>query len=102
MWSAMSQYEGSLIMPGDEGPPLAILIDLTEERLRINAGGAEIGDWSMSEIRVNALPDGFHLRAEGEEVLLNVDEDAQFAVDLGLTSAPPHLRRRMSALMRQD
>jgi hypothetical protein len=98
----MSTYEGSLRIPGDDGPPLAIVVDLTTERLRVHAGGAEIGDWAKSEIRVNALPDGFHLRAEGEEVLLDITDDAQFAVDLGLRTAPPHLRRRMSALMRNE
>jgi hypothetical protein len=98
----MPTYEGSLRIPGDDGPPLSVTIDLTEGRLRMSSGESEIGDWSMSEIRVNALPDGFHLRAEGEEVLLDITEDAQFAVDIGLRTAPPHLRRRMSALMRRD
>ncbi len=98
----MSTYEGSLRVPGDEGPPLGVTIDLTGDRFRVSAGGSEIGNWSKSEIRVNALPDGFHLRAEGEEVLLDITDDAQFAVDLGLRTAPPHLRRRMSALMRND
>jgi hypothetical protein len=98
----MSTYEGSLKIPGDDGPPLAIVIDLTGDRFRVHAGDSEIGNWAKSEIRVNALPDGFHLRAEGEEVLLDVSDDAQFAVDLGLRTAPPHLRRRMSALMRND
>lgn len=98
----MSEYEGTLRMPGDDGPPLLVHIDLTEERFRMSAGDSELGDWALSEIRVNALPDGFHLRAEGEEILLEIDDDAQFAVELGLRSAPPHLRRRMSALMRND
>lgn len=89
-------------MPGDDGPPLSVHIDLTDERFRMLAGEAELGDWALSEIRVNALPDGFHVRAEGEEILLEVTEDAEFAVELGLRSAPPHLRRRMSALMRND
>lgn len=98
----MPTYHGSLRVPGEEGPPLAVEVDLTEERFRMSAGDAQIGDWSMAEIRVNALPDGFHLRAEGEEVLLDITDDAQFAVDLGLRTAPPHLRRRMSALMRKE
>jgi hypothetical protein len=98
----MSTYEGSLRIPGDDGPPLAVMIDLVDDRLLMSAGDSEIGNWAMSEIRVNALPDGFHLRAEGEEVLLDITDDAQFAVDLGLRTAPPHLRRRMSALMRND
>lgn len=98
----MSAYQGSLRMPGDDGPPLDIIIDLTEDRIRMSAGSAQIGDWPKSDVRVNALPDGFHLRAEGEEVILDITEDARFAVDLGLKSAPPHLRRKMSALMRDD
>ena len=98
----MSTYEGALRIPGDDGPPLAVTIDLTGDRFRMTAGESEIGDWPTSDIRVNALPDGFHLRAEGEEVLLDITDDAQFAVDLGLRTAPPHLRRRMSALMRRD
>lgn len=98
----MSTYEGSLRIAGDDSPPLAVTVDLDNQRLRVSAGDSEIGDWSMSEIRVNALPDGFHLRAEGEEVLLDISDDAQFAVDLGLRTAPPHLRRRMSALMRKE
>lgn len=98
----MAKYEGTLRMPGDDGPPLSVHIDLTDERFRMIAGESELGDWSLSEIRVNALPDGFHVRAEGEEILLEVTDDAEFAVELGLRSAPPHLRRRMSALMRND
>lgn len=98
----MPEYRGLLRLPGDEGPPLDVVIDLTEDRIRMSAGDAQIGDWSKEQVRVNALPDGFHLRAEGEEVILDITEDARFAVDLGLKSAPPHLRRRMSALMRED
>ena len=98
----MGHYKGLLRVPGDEGPALDVSIDLDQERFRVTAGGSEIGDWAMEEIRVNALADGFHLRAEGEEVVLAIDEDAQFALDIGLRSAPPHLRRKMAALMRND
>lgn len=98
----MSEYQGSLRMPGDDGPPLDVVIDLTGDRIRMSAGSAQIGDWPKSAVRVNALPDGFHLRAEGEEVILDISDDARFAIDLGLRSAPPHLRRKMSALMRDD
>lgn len=98
----MAEYQGTLRMPGDDGPPLSVQIDLADERFRMIAGDAELGDWALAEIRVNALPDGFHVRAEGEEILLEITEDAEFAVELGLRSAPPHLRRRMSALMRND
>jgi hypothetical protein len=98
----MSEYSGSLRIEGDSAPPMHVEIDLTDERFRVTAGGAEVGDWSRGEVRVQALPDGFHLRVEGEEVILDVTDDAQFALDLGLRTAHPALRRRMSALLRDD
>jgi hypothetical protein len=61
-----------------------------------------VADWSREEFRIQALTDGFHVRAEGEEVVLDISDDARFAIELGLRSAHPALRRRMSALMRND
>ncbi len=98
----MPEFHGSLRLPGDDGPPLDVVIDLTDSRLHMTAGDAEIGDWSMDEVRIAALPDGFHLRAEGEEAILEIREDAAFALALGLRTAPPLLRRKMAALMRND
>jgi hypothetical protein len=68
----------------------------------MTAGDIEVGDWARDQVRVSAMPDGFHVRAEGEELILDVTDDAHFALDLGLRNAPPILRRRMSALMRND
>ncbi len=85
----MGTYEGELRMLGDG-------------RMRVTAGGHEIGDWSKDEVRIHAEDDGFHVRAEGEEVVLDLRDDAHFAVDYGLRSAPPLLRRRMAGLMRDD
>ena len=76
--------------------------DLDGERMRLNSNGVEVADWSLEEIRVAALPDGFHVRAEGEEVVLEVFDDGRFAIDLGLRTAHPALRRKMSALLRSD
>jgi hypothetical protein len=98
----MGAYEARLRMLDDTEPPLGVEVDLTDERLTLRAGDTEVADWSLNEIRVSALMDGFHVRAEGEEVILDVTEDARFALDLGLRNAHPTLRRRMSALMRDD
>jgi hypothetical protein len=61
-----------------------------------------LGQWDLENVRINAELDGFHMRAEGEEVVLDITEDARFAVDIGLRSAPPLLRRKMSAILRED
>ncbi len=98
----MSSYEGLLRLLGESGPGLGVSVDLSDERLRITAGNEQIGDWAKDEIRMHAESDGFHLRVEGEEIVLDLSEDAHFAVDYGLKSAPPVLRRRMASLMRDD
>jgi len=98
----MAAYDAQLRMDWTDEPPIKVLIDLTDERMTLKSGDVEVADWSLADIRVSPMPDGFHVRAEGEEIVLDVTEDAQFALDLGLRHAPPTLRRRMSALLRQD
>lgn len=92
----MSDFEGVLRTVTDRNVAIRVTIDLTDERLRLLTGDSEIANWSLDEIRVNAMSDGFHIKAEGEEVILDLTEDAEFAVALGLGSAPVDLARRMS------
>ena len=98
----MSSFEGRLRVGGDTEAPVHVEIDLTGDRLKLTAGDIEVADWAREEFRVTALTDGFHVRAEGEEVVLDVTEDARFALELGLRTAHPELRRRMSALLRDN
>ena len=92
----MTDFVGVLRTRTERDTAIRVVIDLTDERLRLRAGDTEIADWSLDEIRVNAQADGFHIRAEGEEVILDLRQDAEFAVALGLRSAPVDLARRMS------
>lgn len=98
----MGTFEGSLKLPGEVGPGLSIVIDLTDDVISLRAGSGDIGSWPRGQVRINALDDGFHLRAEGEEVILDVTDDARFALACGLTAGPPLLRRKMSAILRQE
>lgn len=97
----MTEFEGTLRMGNEERPGVTVQIDLTEERLRLSSGPDQLADWSLDEIRVSALIDGFHVRAEGEEVILETGDDGRFALALGLRSAHPVLRRKMSAVLRE-
>ncbi len=100
----MRDLQGRLRLPGEPGPGIGVTIDLEAERLRVAAGGVEIGDWALDEIRVVAQEDGFHVRAEGDEIILAVPDTrvaAEFAVEAGLSNAPPALRRHMSAIIRE-
>jgi hypothetical protein len=98
----MTAYDAQLRLGGSDDEPISVLVDLTDDRLTMMAGEIEVGDWARNEIRVSAMPDGFHVRAEGEDIILDVTDDARFALDLGLRNAPPLLRRRMSALLRSE
>ena len=98
----MTAYDARLQIEGEDNQPLPVIVDLTGERLTMSINDQEVADWAKEEMRVQALPDGFHIRVEGEAIVLDVTDDAQFALDLGLRNAHPALRRRMSALMRDD
>lgn len=98
----MTAYDARLQIEGEDSQPLPVIVDLTGDRLTMSINDQEVAAWAKEEMRIQALPDGFHIRAEGEAVVLDVTDDAQFAVELGLRNAHPALRRKMSALMRDD
>jgi hypothetical protein len=98
----VSAYEGLLRVEGEDEPPIGVMVDLTDGRMRVSAGDIEVADWSLDEVRISALLDGFHVRAEGDEVVLEIEDEGHFALDLGLKSGHPALRRKMAALMRDD
>lgn len=92
----MTSFDGSLRTPGEPVAPVRVLIDLSEERLRLSSGGIEIANWQLDEVRISARPDGFHVKKAGEEVILTIQQDAEFAVALDLRSVPVDLARRMA------
>lgn len=98
----MTAYDARLQIEGEDTEQTPVVIDLTDERLTMSIGDQEVADWSREEMRVQAMPDGFHIRAEGELIVLDVTDDARFAVELGLRNAHPALRRRMAALLRSE
>lgn len=99
----MAAYDAQLKLLGTEESPIHVMVDLTDDnRVVVSAGDVEVGDWARDEIRLSAELDGFHLRAEGEEMILDITEDARFALAYGMRNAPPLLRRRMAALLRDQ
>lgn len=96
----MTAYDAKLNIPGESAQPVPVVVDLTEGRLTMTVGEEEVADWSREEMRVQAMPDGFHIQAEGEAIVLDVSDDAHFALELGLRNAHPALRQKMAALLR--
>ena len=98
----MTIYDAQLQIEGENTQPIPVVVDLTDDRLHMSVGSEEVADWGRADMRIQAMPDGFHIRAEGEAIILDVSEDARFAVELGLKHAHPALRQRMAALLRSD
>ncbi len=100
----MSRYDADLRVVGEHGQPLHVVVDIDEERLSLHTADTEIGSWARSEVRINALNDGFHIRVEGDEIVLDLGDevDADFALAAGLRAGPPLLRRKMSARLRSQ
>lgn len=94
-----TQMTGKVRMAGDNAGGVTVQVHLGDETLTLLApGGTEIGTWPLSDVGISSRPDGFHLRIEGEEVILTTDDDARFALELGITTPTNRLARMMAKL----
>ncbi|MGA7272285.1 MAG: hypothetical protein WB239_14535 [Acidimicrobiia bacterium] len=94
-----TQLNGSVKMAGDNGVGVEVQIHLEEETLAlVSFNGSEIGRWSLDQVGISSRPDGFHLRLEGEEIVLRTEDDARFALALGVTTPTNRLARQMARL----
>ncbi|MFZ0626544.1 MAG: hypothetical protein WAN34_08610 [Acidimicrobiia bacterium] len=78
----MSSYNARLRLPGESRLPLGVAVDITNERITLSAGNRTVADWALGEVDFASMPDGFHIKVDGEEVVLNVSEATQFADEL--------------------
>lgn len=94
-----TELTGSVKMAGDLGRGVGVQVHLEEETLTLVAtDGGELGTWSLSDVGIASKPDGFHLRLEGEEIVLRTDNDANFALALGVSTPTSRLARQMAKL----
>ena len=75
----MTAYEARLQIEGEETQPVPVMVDLTDGRLTMSIGTEQVAEWHRDNMRIQALPDGFHIRAEGEAVVLDVTDEASVA-----------------------
>ncbi|MEE8374733.1 MAG: hypothetical protein V3S26_00240 [Acidimicrobiia bacterium] len=80
----MGSFDARLRVIGQTGFPVPVVLDLTDDHLTVTTDSGRLADWNIAEIDISTRADGFHVKAEGEEVLLNVNDSARFAVELGV------------------
>lgn len=96
------ELDGTVKMRGNTGPGVAVRVVAGDRRLRIVSGNELIGDWEVANIGIAALQDGFSIKAEGEEFILNTKDDAALASELRIAAASPRLARQIAARQKPD
>lgn len=97
-----TQMTGSVRMAGESGRGVVVQIHLGDETLTLTSeAGGDLGTWPLDQVGIASKPDGFHLRIEGEEIVLTTDDDARFALALGLATPTNRLARQMARLRDQ-
>jgi len=88
---------GTVRMVGESNTGIRVEIHLEDEELRLVSRFGELGRWPLSDLGVAAQLDGFHLRIEGEELVVSTNDDARFALALGIRSSnSPRLNRLLA------
>ena len=75
-----SAFAGTLLLPGEEGPGLAAVLETVEDEIMLTAGTEHLGSWTQESCRVAPVGEGsFKVVLDGEEVLFTPETPAQFA-----------------------
>lgn len=77
----MGSFTASLRSIGDV-KALPATVELSDGRLSIVAGSTEIGSWTLDEIRLEEIPTGYRLAAEGDQILIELKDVESFATEL--------------------
>ncbi len=81
----MSSFNARLRLPGQSKLPLAVEVDIHNERMTLTSGHRTLADWPLSTLDIHGEADGFHIAVDGDEVVLSVSEPARFAALLGIS-----------------
>ena len=81
-------FEGTVRLAGDSSSLKAVLL-VGDNRLTVKTSHHEIGDWELSELFSRMRSDGCHIVAEGEELIVTVDEPMRLAEAIGPSVANP-------------
>jgi hypothetical protein len=89
MWREnLSSFNARLRLPGHSRLPLGVEVDILNERMTLTAGERTVANWPLDQLEIVVRADGFHIRVDGEEMVLNVTDSTAFAAALGVESSP--------------
>jgi hypothetical protein len=92
----MGTFSASLRTIGDRrGLPATVKLD--GDRIVIEAGDHPIGEWSLEEVHLEATGNGYRMAAEGEQILLEIDDAENFEIELRGRTVNARKRPRIRA-----
>ena len=92
----MGTFSASLRTIGDRrGLPATVTLD--GDRIVIEAGEHPIGEWSLEEVHLEATGNGYRMAAEGEQILLEIEDSDKFEVELRGRTVTARKRPRIRA-----
>ena len=80
----MSTFRGLLEVAGDPESSVVADVDVAQGRIKMSAGGTDLGDWSLNDIRIEPGEDFFRIEADNEVLLLRVRDAKRFASTVGV------------------
>lgn len=78
----MTSFDARLRINGRSRLPVAVEIDLTSEQMIINSDTGPVAELHLETLEVTTLADGFHMRIDGEDIILNVNDAPRFESEL--------------------
>ncbi len=72
-------------------------IEVTEGNLALIVSDHEIGQWPLETVSIDAEPDGFHMRVEGEEFVFTTREADAFAAAVGISRFGARTKKQVRA-----
>lgn len=78
----MEQFKGTVRLAGDTEALQAVML-VSDRHLKVATRLHEIGNWELGDITSTLRPDGCHVRAEGEELIVSVEDPKRFAEAIG-------------------
>ncbi|HEU4895521.1 MAG TPA: hypothetical protein VFT85_06765 [Acidimicrobiia bacterium] len=85
----MTHFDARLRLPGHTRIPVSVVVDISGDRLKFDQGDTALASWPLDGVAVEARSDGFHLKFEEEEVILNVEDAQRFAGELARAQKTP-------------
>ena len=84
-------------MAGETQTGIRVEIHLDRETMSLVSPYGELGSWPLSGMGIASRVDGFHLKVEGEELVLSTSDDVAFALAVGIRSTTsPRLNRQLA------